>query len=622
MSYLGRFTAPGRRKDVTPLGSEVPTPRPQSLQGKDSALEQEPHYPPDRPHFQPGNFNPTTLHFGFPQNRRMWDSTPTPPPKKAPNQPPRRDWSGADCFREGFREQEIPPTTLQQSVHGLSPYQTATTGWHQTVDYHTQSQGQFTGRGGQSHPNPPTYRGGRPQWTFRDRIAAIRVIQLAYRRYRRDRSKRLRLNAMEIVASQFASDAMEKIIDEYITDEITRIVVTYLHSPDYNIHQECIDVFNNLLAQGLYEITSEVVRETASAIVASKGTALQRDALMELEKWCFGVYREGRPFRLPMAIQRLPCSNLIDTRMSAEGAVEEAIEKLVLEMVRRTVRELAYLYANARVHQQLVDVVVDDYLCEGLDQVVMDVLRDFALPYIAESLEESVVIGELTTMVEAEYDAIVRAEEEKEFQIVVSRTTQKAEEYALLRAICQEFVKIVDDGGITILQRFLTNAALNLILCSAATKVHTSLLQKSYKIRSYPPAVHDALSDLYTSTVLSVLSEETGKMLMQGMEGRSGVTVPRGRIHLREKARLIRFFTKYDPAKVAEVDNILAAYATQEEMLYVALVAKYGPEPQFPALKKVRKFRRRCALKGAVVARSLYQAAFKNKYLHNTSNDS
>ena len=45
------------------------------------------------------------------------------------------------------------------------------------------------------------------------------------------------------------------------------------------------------------------------------------------------------------------------------------------------------------------------------------------------------------------------------------------------------------------------------------------------------------------------------------------------------KERLTRFFIAYNPAKVPLVDTILDAYAGHEEELFTALTTKYGPEP-------------------------------------------
>ncbi|ETV90107.1 hypothetical protein H310_15063 [Aphanomyces invadans] len=43
--------------------------------------------------------------------------------------------------------------------------------------------------------------------------------------------------------------------------------------------------------------------------------------------------------------------------------------------------------------------------------------------------------------------------------------------------------------------------------------------------------------------------------------------------------RLLAFYEKYNPDKVAEVPNVLAKYAGKEKQLFEALVKKYGPEP-------------------------------------------
>ena len=44
--------------------------------------------------------------------------------------------------------------------------------------------------------------------------------------------------------------------------------------------------------------------------------------------------------------------------------------------------------------------------------------------------------------------------------------------------------------------------------------------------------------------------------------------------------RLTRFYSKYNPDKVADVEKTLAKYAGKEELLFAALVKKYGPEPE------------------------------------------
>jgi hypothetical protein len=46
------------------------------------------------------------------------------------------------------------------------------------------------------------------------------------------------------------------------------------------------------------------------------------------------------------------------------------------------------------------------------------------------------------------------------------------------------------------------------------------------------------------------------------------------------KGRLTRFFEKYCPEMVPSVDSTLSRVAGAEEALFVALVTRYGPEPQ------------------------------------------
>ena len=48
------------------------------------------------------------------------------------------------------------------------------------------------------------------------------------------------------------------------------------------------------------------------------------------------------------------------------------------------------------------------------------------------------------------------------------------------------------------------------------------------------------------------------------------------------KERLIKFYEQYQPEKVDGVDVILEKYAGKEEKLFIALVKKYGPEPEDP----------------------------------------
>jgi hypothetical protein len=45
------------------------------------------------------------------------------------------------------------------------------------------------------------------------------------------------------------------------------------------------------------------------------------------------------------------------------------------------------------------------------------------------------------------------------------------------------------------------------------------------------------------------------------------------------RARLVSFYEKYNPEKVSSVDKTLAAYAGREDEMFSTLVAKYGPEP-------------------------------------------
>ncbi|EKF30228.1 hypothetical protein MOQ_005969 [Trypanosoma cruzi marinkellei] len=47
------------------------------------------------------------------------------------------------------------------------------------------------------------------------------------------------------------------------------------------------------------------------------------------------------------------------------------------------------------------------------------------------------------------------------------------------------------------------------------------------------------------------------------------------------RQRLVNFYTTYAPERIDSVDNQLKKYAGREEPLFEALVAKYGPEPEY-----------------------------------------
>ena len=59
------------------------------------------------------------------------------------------------------------------------------------------------------------------------------------------------------------------------------------------------------------------------------------------------------------------------------------------------------------------------------------------------------------------------------------------------------------------------------------------------------------------------------------------------------RRRLVRFYEKWNPAKIAMVDDVLARLASREEELFVKLVAKYGSEPDPEEVINVQKVRPR-----------------------------
>jgi hypothetical protein len=64
---------------------------------------------------------------------------------------------------------------------------------------------------------------------------------------------------------------------------------------------------------------------------------------------------------------------------------------------------------------------------------------------------------------------------------------------------------------------------------------------------------------------------------MSGYSAHSGkvATDPEGSYFI----RLVRFYKKYNPEKIARAEEFLKAYSGEEEQLFAILVSKYGPEP-------------------------------------------
>eukprot|EP00759_Apiculatamorpha_spiralis_P045495 PhF_6_TR42194/c0_g1_i1/m.63854 len=360
---------------------------------------------------------------------------------------------------------------------------------------------------GQAYPNPPTYRHGRAVYTFRDRMAASRVIQYAYRRYKRLKTERIRKEALWIVVDKIAQETIQHVVDEYLTDDITLFVLKYLQSREYTMYDQCLQIFVESLTSILIDYTKEALRETAEDIVTSTSTVLQKDALIELEKWMYGVYREGKPLRLPRQIQALPLPQLVDLKVTAVDTLETVLQDFCVEFVREGVREAAHTITSGRIHEEVVWVVVDEWLIGVLDPVLMDILNDEMAPYMTENLEDLVVRDILTEMIEGEYNMVVVAAEEEEFENTIARVTYRAEECVLMKLLCREFVRIVESGGADVLERHVTNSVMDLIVCGASAKVHANLLQSHHKISSYPQEVHRAILDLYDLTLLTVLCE-------------------------------------------------------------------------------------------------------------------
>lgn len=65
-----------------------------------------------------------------------------------------------------------------------------------------------------------------------------------------------------------------------------------------------------------------------------------------------------------------------------------------------------------------------------------------------------------------------------------------------------------------------------------------------------------------------------------GADGASSTPAPTAPWTIKE--RLVAFYTEYMPEKLDGIDAILEKYAGKEDKLFMALVKKYGPEPEDP----------------------------------------
>lgn len=73
---------------------------------------------------------------------------------------------------------------------------------------------------------------------------------------------------------------------------------------------------------------------------------------------------------------------------------------------------------------------------------------------------------------------------------------------------------------------------------------------------------------------------ETEKAAASDEEEDAGVSKPSAPWTIEE--RLTAFYDKYQPDKVSDVPGLLEKYAGKEDKLFLALVKKYGPEPDDP----------------------------------------
>mmetsp|Transcript_31100 Transcript_31100/g.65063 ORF Transcript_31100/g.65063 Transcript_31100/m.65063 type:complete len:267 (+) Transcript_31100:56-856(+) len=80
----------------------------------------------------------------------------------------------------------------------------------------------------------------------------------------------------------------------------------------------------------------------------------------------------------------------------------------------------------------------------------------------------------------------------------------------------------------------------------------------------------------------SLLKNKPAAITTEKGSSSSTFTTPAPTAPWTTKERLSAFYTKYMPEKLDGIDAILEKYAGKEEKLFVALVKKYGPEPEDP----------------------------------------
>lgn len=91
-------------------------------------------------------------------------------------------------------------------------------------------------------------------------------------------------------------------------------------------------------------------------------------------------------------------------------------------------------------------------------------------------------------------------------------------------------------------------------------------------LRKHHPELHAKLKELRGEDPIATVANED--------EGEAVPARPEAPRTIEE--RLTAFYEKYQPDKVSDVPSLLEKYAGKEDKLFLALVKKYGPEPDDP----------------------------------------
>ena len=110
-------------------------------------------------------------------------------------------------------------------------------------------------------------------------------------------------------------------------------------------------------------------------------------------------------------------------------------------------------------------------------------------------------------------------------------------------------------------------------------------LEKKYGPESAVPKNSNRTDSIYSSGKDSPRSVRFADSENEKQGANSSIDDPLNPVEL--KARLTRFYLKYQPEKLADIESLVTKYGGKEAALFRALVEKYGPEPTDDQTKSV-----------------------------------